>query len=69
MKRLLWLAYVGLVTVSPLSVQEPKLRGTLGGHDDFVASLAFSPDGKTIASGGAYNTIKLWDVKARASAH
>ena len=40
---------------------EPK-PVTLGGHPDFVYSVAFSPDGKTLASGSGDNTIKLWDV-------
>jgi hypothetical protein len=32
------------------------------GHRDAVYCLAFSPDGKTVASGGADRTIKLWNV-------
>ena len=35
---------------------------TLKGHTDVVKSVAFSPDGKYIASGSDDNTIKLWDV-------
>jgi len=39
---------------------------TLHGHTDsvFANIVAFSPDGKTLASGGGDNTIKLWDVSA-----
>ena len=33
-----------------------------GGHTNAVHSLAFSPDGKKIASGGWDNVAKLWDV-------
>jgi hypothetical protein len=35
---------------------------TLSGHTDFVYSVAFSPDGKLLASGSWDGTIKLWDV-------
>jgi WD40 repeat protein len=36
----------------------------LRGHTGVINSIAFSPDGKTLASGSYDNTIILWDVSA-----
>ncbi len=35
---------------------------TLGRHDDAINSIAFSPDGKFLASGGDDYVLKLWNV-------
>lgn len=39
----------------------PHLRTFLRGHQDWVQSLAFSPDGKLLASGGRDHLIWFWD--------
>ena len=49
----LGVVWVGLVASSALSAQEPKLRATLKGYTNSLSDVAFSPDGKTLASGEA----------------
>ncbi|MGO9918805.1 MAG: WD40 repeat domain-containing protein, partial [Isosphaeraceae bacterium] len=36
----------------------------LRGHANSIYALAFSPDGKTLASGSMDQTVKLWDVES-----
>lgn len=40
------------------------LLGSLPGHTKEVGTLSFSADGRWLASGGADNSLKIWDVQA-----
>ena len=40
---------------------------TFTGHTDKIESLAFSPDGQTLASSSKDKTIRLWDIETGSS--
>ncbi|MDE2742100.1 MAG: hypothetical protein OXI58_10955, partial [Gemmatimonadota bacterium] len=46
-------------------VESRKPLTTLKGHTGNVYSVAFSPDGATLASGSSDDNVILWDVESR----
>jgi WD40 repeat protein len=53
---------VALVRLSPSPLVAQKVI-TLKGHTDSVDSVAFSPDGKRLASGSVDQMLKVWDAQ------
>ena len=45
----------------PIQTATAQLKTTLEGHTDLVWSVAFSPNGQTLASGSRDTTIRLWN--------
>ena len=48
--------------ISPIRRTRRRWAQPLTGHTSIVDSVAFSPDGHTLASGSADDTVRLWNL-------
>jgi len=62
MKTKTLLLYLIFLSVTG-AAQTPELMVN-SGHSEYINSVSFSPDGKTLMSASIDKTIKLWDIKS-----
>lgn len=56
-------------TVKFWDVATGQLRFELDAHDDDITFVALTPDGRTLVTGGADGTVKLWRAATRGEVH
>src|SRR5262249_41752682 len=59
------LALYGDTSIQLWHWREKRLLGKIDAHDAAITTVAFSPDGKTLASASADRWIRLWNVDTR----
>ena len=59
-----WPLASGDKTVRLWDTQSLQSQSELKGHTDEVYSVAFSPDGKRLASASRDKTVRLWDSQS-----
>ena len=72
MKKIQFLTFTLLLTSIlslPIGIATAQLKATFEGHTDNVWSVAFSPNGKMLASASWDQTVRLWNVKTERLLH
>ena len=59
------LAVASQIGIWIYDIQTREALALLTGHTGSVDRVSFSPDGKTLASGGQDNRVRLWDVETQ----
>jgi WD40 repeat protein len=62
---------LGLLKTNAIALADTVTKPirTFQGHTNYVESVTFMPDGKTVLSGSLDNTLKLWDIETGQEIH